>query len=60
MTIQPRPLDFNCPRCPRKLVHIRTSGNGPNAVHIYVCPVHGHWRLAQNPPGFRPLDKAAN
>ena len=42
------PLRLNCPKCPRRMKYIATTGDG---IHLYVCAEHGEWQLG--PGGIR-------
>ncbi len=35
----------NCPKCPRKLAYITSTGQPDDRTHVYECPEHGRWLL---------------
>jgi uncharacterized protein with PIN domain len=38
---------LNCPKCPRKLIHVTSVESVPNGgldTHFYRCPEHGGWK----------------
>lgn len=43
-TNAPRPLQLNCPKCPRQM---RYHGILQNGARVYSCDRHGEWHLAQ-------------
>jgi hypothetical protein len=40
------PVSFNCPKCPRRMDYVGSTGAPPTITLHYECPVHGRWSVA--------------
>jgi hypothetical protein len=38
-------LAFNCPKCPRRIGYVGSTGTPPTLTLHYECPIHGRWSV---------------